>query len=197
MSNTATTEAGVIDEDFDPETGEVIEPEDVQPRDEGALVLQDTISRLQSGRTNVFSTVVGDDFNAKLKVLGAVTTAEPIADHLGEHIELENIVVQMVELTKRDQHGNAVLKPNGDPVMFWAPRVIFIDGESGTAYYGISPVLAKAVETFIGLLGQPSTWPELLGVKINRRKARVGSFYEMVPDNRPKAAAPKKGTNAA
>lgn len=192
MSNTATTEAGVIAEDFDPTTGEIIEAEQDAPQDEGALVLQDTISRLQSGRTNVFSTVVGDDFNAKLKVLGAVTTAQPIADHLGEHIELENIVVQMVELTKRDQNGNAVMKPNGDPVMFWAPRVIFIDGETGTAYYGISPVLAKAVETFIGLLGQPSTWPELLGVRVNRQKARVGSFYELVPDPRPSKAGAKK-----
>lgn len=184
MSDTTTIDAGYIAEDFDPNTGEISEPAPTNP---GALVLQDTIARLQSGNVNVFSTVVGDDFDAKKKVLGAVTNAVPIGDHIAEHIELENVVIQMVEIARRDPAGNVVTNSQGDPVMFWAPRVILIDGETGTAYYGISPVLAKAVETFIGVLGKPHTWPELVGMKVLREKARVGSFYNLVLDPRPKA----------
>lgn len=194
MSDTTSTstansapEPGYIAEDFDPNTGEVL---DTPPQNPGALVIQDTISRLQSGNVNVFSTVVGDDFNAKLQVLGAVTNAEPIGDHIGEHIELENIVIQMVEIARRDAAGNVVTNDAGDPIMFWAPRVILLDHD-GTAYYGISPVLAKAVETFIGVLKAPHTWPEPVGMKVLRQKARIGSFYEMKLDPRPKAAAKK------
>lgn len=185
MSDTTTTsnDSGIIEEDFDPQTGEVLEPEVHQPQSAGALVVQDAINRLQSGNVSVYSTVVGDDFEAKKTVLNAVTNAVPLQDNIGKHIDLVNVVVQSVELNERDGQGNYTGQ------MITAPRVILIDAD-GTAYYGISPVLLKGLETFMGVLGQPSTWPEGgVGMKVTREKARVGSFYNMVLDNPPKTAA--------
>lgn len=170
MSDTAT---GIIADDFevDTETGEIIGDEQ-QPQSAGALVIQDAITRLQSGKnTRVFSTVQGDDFDAKLKVMTAVSSAEPIMEHLGQHIDLENIVVQAVELTDPNTGTQTT-----------QPRVILLDS-NGTAYYGISPVLLKAIETFTGVLGAPHTWPEPVGVKVTREKGNRGfSFFNLQLD---------------
>lgn len=168
------------------ENGTIIEPEQsAQPQSAGALVVQDAITRMQSGQVNVYSTVVGDDFAAKLQVLTAVTNAVALAEHTGEHIDLTNIVIQPVELDQRDNNGNAT------GVKVTVPRVILID-ENGTAYFGFSPVLLKGVETFLGVLGMPHTWPEPVGMKVVRGKAKIGTFYNLILDPRPKAAPAKK-----
>lgn len=191
MSDTSITASvpGVIEEDFDPNTGEIVEPEQVST-DPGALVVQDAIRRLQSGNVSVYSTVQGTDFEAKKTVLNAVTSALPLADNLGKHIDLENVVVQAVDLDRRDPQGNVVTDEHGTPQKITQPRVILIDAD-GTAYYAISPVVLKALETFMGVLGQPHEWPEPVGMKVTREKARIGSYYNMVLDNPPKAAAKK------
>jgi hypothetical protein len=172
MSDTTTTDSGLIAEDFDQATGEIFDTPTAQPVSAGSLVIQDAISRLQSGvNTRVFSTVQGDDFDAKLKVMSAVSTATPIMEHLGKHIELENIVVQAVELTDPTTNMQTT-----------QPRVILLDAD-GSAYYGISPVLLKAIETFVGVLGQPATWPAPLGVKVTREKGNRGfSFFNLILD---------------
>lgn len=162
---------GIIEDDLNvnPNTGEVTEP--AQPTDSaGALVVRDAIARMASGNVGVYSTVVGNDFEAKRTTLAAVTSAVPLADHFGEHIELANVVVQEVEIS--DQTGAKSVQP----------RVILLDAD-GTAYYAISPVVLNAVRTFIGILGQPHTWPGPVGVKVTRERAKVGFFYNMTLDS--------------
>jgi hypothetical protein len=101
-------------------------------------------------------------------------------ENLNKHIELDNIVVQAVELTDPNTGAQTT-----------QPRVILLD-QDGTAYYGISPVLLKAIETFVGILGQPHQWPEPVGVKVLREKGNRGfSFFNLVLDPLPKATAKK------
>lgn len=191
MSDTTTipdTDLADIQADadtVDPNTGEIIDAED-HTESAGALVVQDAIRRLQSGDVGVYSTIVGDDFEAKKAVLAAVTNSLPLAEHVGEHIDLANVVVQATELNERDNAGHETGRK------ITVPRTILIDA-NGTAYYSFSPLVLRSLQTFFGVLGQPHTWPEPVGMKVLRKKARIGSFYDSVLD--PKATGKK--SNAA
>jgi hypothetical protein len=183
MSDTTTT---IPDSDFadiqaDAQTGEVIDAEDTST-DAGSLVVQDAIKRLQSGDVGVYSTIVGDDFEAKKAVLSAVTNSAPLAEHVGEHIDLVNVVVQATELNERDNAGHETGRK------ITVPRTILIDA-NGTAYYSFSPLVLRSLQTFFGVLGQPHEWPEPVGMKVLRKKARIGSFYDCILDGK---AATKK-----
>lgn len=180
MSDTATTEgfnAGSDAEYIDPTTGEVTF--DAPPQKAGALAVRDAIERLQQGRSDVFTTLVGNDFATKIKTLTAVTAATSLGEAIddagkgGVHLMLENIVVQAVEVHERDANGNRTDK------MITTPRVILLDAD-GSALVGFSPTLLKSVGTFIGILGQPHTWPEGgVATQITREKAGLGTYFDM------------------
>lgn len=183
MSDTTAIPTSDLDDiQADINTGEIIDADTEESA--GALVVRDAISRLQSGDVGVYSTIVGDDFEAKKSVLTAVTNSLPLAEHVGEHIDLVNVVIQATELNERDNKGIQTGRK------ITVPRSILIDA-NGTAYYAFSPLVLRALQTFFGVLGQPHTWPEPVGMKVLRKKAAVGSFYDCVLDDAPAKGAKK------
>lgn len=129
----------------------------------------DAIQALADGKTTVFSTLTGDDFDTKLQLLDAVTNSEPIADNLGKPIRLVNVVIQTVELADEETGELNEL-----------PRTILLD-EDGTAYHAISMGVFRAVETVLGVVGQPSTWPSPLNIQVTKEGKAPRAYYTIRP----------------
>lgn len=130
---------------------------------------RDKVSALASGNLGVFTTIQGDDFAAKTQVLAALTDAAPLSDHLGETIDLANIVAQVVEVA--DEEG----------VLNEATRVILVDA-NGNAFAGLSDGLFRSVQNIISILGHPATWPQPYPMKVVEKRSRRGfKFYTIVP----------------
>lgn len=125
----------------------------------------DAIAKLASGQATVYSTFQGDDFDTKIALLEAVTNSEPIAENLNKRIDIVNLVIQPVEMAD-EQTGE----------MREVPRVILID-ENGVAYHAISMGIYRAVETVLGIVGQPHTWPHPLPVKLVREGKAPRAYF--------------------
>lgn len=130
-------------------------------------VAREAISALNSGDVNVYSSIGGDSFDSKMETLRAVTNSVPISDHIGAVINLRHVVVQVVEVESQETKE-----------LVEVPRVILIDDE-GVAFHAVSNGIFKAVENFIGMLGEPSNWPAPVPTKVVKGKAKVGSFYTL------------------
>lgn len=131
----------------------------------GGMTAAEKIDALASGAATVFSTFTGDSQADRLRIYDAISTAEPIADHLGETIMLANAVAQLVEVA--DEQGE----------LQSAVRVILVDAD-GSAYAAISDGLYRAMVNLFGLLGSPSTWTDPVAVKVVEQRSRKGfRFY--------------------
>lgn len=123
------------------------------------------IDNLRAGAANVVSSIVGDDFETKVKIAGAVQDAEPLRDHLGETIELEHYVAQVVEIKDKGNDGTETVDPNtGEVKTLMAVRIILV-AKNGKTYASISTGIGKALDNLIGIIGQPSTWAKPVKVK--------------------------------
>lgn len=123
------------------------------------------IANLSSGQLDVFTTIQGEDFAAKLATLSAVSDSEPIQDNLNKTIHVANIVIQKVDMLDEE---SGELKAQ--------PRVILID-KDGKAYHGISTPLYRDVKNWLSMLGMPSGWPAPLPVKIARAGSGTRQYF--------------------
>lgn len=113
----------------------------------------------------VYSSLKGDDFDTRLKVASAVTSSVPLSDHLDKVIKMQNIVIHPVELTDT-QTGELVMQA----------RTIIID-DAGKAYHATSNVIVSRLRDLVGLLGEPSSWPGPVSVKVSRVKGTGANFF--------------------
>lgn len=123
-----------------------------------------SVERMQSLKsgTGIMSTFEGDSIEERKQTLNAVTNATPIADSLGETINLVHVVAQSVTITD-DKTGEVT-----DAV-----RTILIDS-SGVSYAAVSDGLMGALRDVFGIMGQPSEWPEPLPVRVVEKRGRSG-----------------------
>lgn len=125
------------------------------------------IESMNKPGTGIYTSIVGDNFEDKLRVVQALTTSEPIDPaHIGEVINLKDFVAQAIQI-KDNSDG-----PNRGQLID-AARVILID-EDGTAYHAISVGLASALRTLVQVLGEPATWPAPIPVTVAVEKTRSG-----------------------
>ncbi len=127
------------------------------------------VQALADGKSTVFSTITGDDFAAKMKVLNATTASLPLAEILNKPIELVDIVVQVIEMA--DEASGEVRD---------VPRTILI-AKDGTAYHAISNGVFRAVENILGILGKPHTWPAPVKIKVQREGTGNRQYFTIVP----------------
>lgn len=117
------------------------------------------------GAMNVWSSIQGTDFAAKLAVAAAVQEGESLRDHLGETIELVNVVVQGVWIADKDQDGVQKADPvTGEMKELYVARIVLI-GADGKSFASISTGIFKALENLVNVLGEPHTWAEPVKVK--------------------------------
>ena len=102
------------------------------------------------------------------KVFDALTSAEPLLNHLEEDIALTDIVFQGVELTSKE---------TGEIVP--ATRTILID-DKGKGYSTVSGPIISALRTLVDIKGQPKNWsaPQHVTV-IERRSKNNNRFYSL------------------
>lgn len=110
----------------------------------------------------------GDDGETALIVAEALTSSEPIKQHLKEPFNLANVIMTPVLMLneKTGEYENV-------------PRVILLTDDN-VAYHGISQGLALSVQNIILALGQPSTWnrlPRLPRIQIIEEKSTNGLGY--------------------
>lgn len=121
------------------------------------------IDSMQSG-VGVFSTIVGDDFETRVKVLNAVTDSTPLEDKVGGVINLRNYIVQSVEL--QDSETGELVE---------TARVVLID-DDGTAYHAISKGAILALRALSNILPAPHTWPRPVAMRV-LKEGQAGRRY--------------------
>lgn len=114
----------------------------------------------------MYSSIKSDDFDTRRAVFTAVTSPEKVDEHLGKVIKLANIIVQEIEM-EDEQTGKMDL----------VPRVILMD-ENNKAYVGMSTGLYRSVQNLIGILGEPSTWPAPVPIKVVQAKSSRNSMFK-------------------
>lgn len=126
------------------------------------------IASLNDPSSAFYSSIKGDNFAGKRDIAKALTTSIPIADNLHKEIALVDVIVQSVQIA--DEETGEVTE---------APRVTLI-AEDGSAYNGTSVGLLNSVRQIFSSLGEPTTWPEPLPIKIVEKKGRRGWRYMTV-----------------
>lgn len=129
------------------------------------LVKRADVAGIRKGEVDVVSTFEGNDFDTMKDVAKSVANAEPIADHLGQTINVSNVVMQRAEFTN-EQTGEIE-----DGI-----RVILVD-DKGKSYVGASKGMLNSIQTLLGLLPPVSQWPAPVPVKVVEKKARLGKFF--------------------
>lgn len=127
------------------------------------------VQSLADGKQTVFSTIQGDDFASKMKVLTATTASLPLSENLNKPIDLVDVVVQVIEMAD-EQTGEL-----GD-----VPRTILIAAD-GKAYHAISRGVFRAVENILGILGSPNTWENPVKVKVLQEGTGNRKYFTIVP----------------
>lgn len=127
-----------------------------------------TVNNMATGIASVWSTFEGETQADKLKVLAALTNAEPIADNLNKKFNLANFVVQATSITDTE---------TGE--LEDVVRTVLVD-DKGKAYAGVSNGLVKALENLVGILGHPSKWDAPIPVEVTEVRGRNGHrFYTL------------------
>lgn len=114
----------------------------------------------------VYSTFDTGDVESQKRLAIAVTDAEPLNEYLGKPFYLKDFVVQATTMID-DETGEE------RPIL----RIILVDAE-GNARSCAADGIFKALQTYTGILGHPSTWPaEGHKMVAEERKGRRGFRY--------------------
>lgn len=115
--------------------------------------------------SGVFTTVKGDDIEAKKTVFSAVNDAEPLSDHLGKPLKVVDIVAHKVEVANEE---------SGE--IEEATRIVLIT-DDGKALASVSLGIQGAVRNILAFLGEPSTWDGAVTLIPMEKKGRRGFRY--------------------
>ena len=124
--------------------------------------MSNELTLFNQGQTDMISSIVGDDFESKKKVLAATQNAEPLSDHLGKSIEIVHYVVERVEMVN-EQTGEV------GPAI----RTTLIT-KDGKAFSATSEGGARSIQQITAVLGSPNDWPEPVKVIPTEVKSRKG-----------------------
>lgn len=133
-----------------------------------SMDVSSAIESINSGNVAVASSFTGDDFETRKGIMKAMSSSEPVADHLDKEIKLANYVIHAVEMP--DENTGELRE---------VARVILID-DKGKAYHAISGAMFKRLETIVGIVGHPENWDSPISVKVTQRKGNgPNKFYDL------------------
>lgn len=117
--------------------------------------------------SKVVTTITGTDFDARIALASALTSSEPVADHLGETINLQDYVITEAQF---------VSKETGELVS--APRIVLVDAD-GAAYHGVSVGMLTALRNIKLAVGE--LWGQKpVPVKVVRQRGNNGFHYHTI-----------------
>lgn len=115
----------------------------------------------------IFTTVKGDDFETKRKIFSAVNDAVPATDLEGKPFQVSDVVMEPVEFTN-EKTGEIET----------TVRTIFITPD-GQAYQVFSGPVFNAVKRLLSLIGEPSTWPEPISVRLTEEGRGTNRYLKL------------------
>jgi Phage Single-stranded DNA-binding protein len=136
-------------------------------RNTSTLSVVERMAMLSNG-SGIVSTLEGNTLIERKATLNAVTNASPISEHLGQTINLVHVVAQQVTIvdTATGEANDAI-------------RAILLDAD-GSAYAATSDGIMGSLRDVFGIMGQPSTWPEPLPIRVVEKRGRQGfRFYKI------------------
>lgn len=126
------------------------------------------IQGLTSG-SGVMTTASGNTDADRRLVLNALLNSKPLSEHLGEQLDVVDIVAQAVTINDAatDEERTVV-----------RTTLICVNGES---YATTSDSIVSSLRDIFAILGQPSDWPGPLGLIVSEeRGAKAGrKFYKV------------------
>lgn len=126
------------------------------------------IANLTGGVASLWSSIQGDTQTDRVKVLSAVTDAEPLSEHLGETLNLRHVIAQATQI--KDEKTGEI----NDAI-----RTILIT-EEGDAYAAVSVGLFQYLKNLFDIVGHPSTWDGPLAIQVVEKKGRKGYRFMTV-----------------
>lgn len=125
-----------------------------------------------------YSSIKGDDREARRKIFAAISNAEDLSQHIDEPIRVVDIIVEPARTEDKYDEDTGEITEFGEEYL----RTTLIDDE-GVAYTAGSKGMANSVRNVLRILGDPSTWnePEVMKV-VKRPGSRKGwEFYSLIP----------------
>lgn len=117
------------------------------------------IVNINSGQAAFYSSIKGDDMDAKLAVASAMSNAEPLSENLNKALNIENVIIQEVELNNENTGK-----------IESAPRITLVDA-SGKAYSATSVGIFSSVKQLLAVVGEPETWSKPVAMFAVEQKA--------------------------
>lgn len=87
--------------------------------------ISDQVNDLNNGKVSVYSSIKGDDFASKTRVLAATTNAARVDENIGKTIMLKDVVVQAIDISDTDDKTGEVTNTE-------AARIILIDDDGSS-----------------------------------------------------------------
>lgn len=93
-----------------------------------------------------YSSIRGTDDDAKMRVLQAISDAEPMQEKLGQALAIVDLIILNTEVTDRN---------TGEVVP--AQRTVIVQ-EDGTAVAAMSGGIIRSLNNLLAVYGEPHTW---------------------------------------
>lgn len=132
------------------------------------------IAALSRGELAVFSTITGNTFDDKVKLMNALSNSVPVSENLKATIELVNVVVEPVDMA--DETSGEIKAQ---------PRIILID-KADNAYHAISGPAFRDVKRLLAIMGHPSTWPAPLPIHVAQEGQGTRKYFTVKLGEAPK-----------
>lgn len=155
-----------IAENVNTSTGEIVE---AQQNNVGQEIVD-----INHGDAAFYSSIKGDDMDARISVLEAMSNATPLADSLNKALSVANIIIQEVSLT-----DEVTGKTNT------APRITLIDAD-GTAYSATSIGIFSSVKQLLAVAGEPENWSKPVAMyAVEAKGSKPGHKYMTLKYGKP------------
>lgn len=131
----------------------------------GDMASIDLVEQLKNPNSGFYSSIVDDGKRAtKIAIYNAINSAdESLADHIGEVLEIVDVVAHPVTLVQEETGENIE-----------ALRTVLID-KNGKSYTAVSQGVTSALSRIFSIVGMPSWKDEPVKMKIKQIKTNNGN----------------------
>ena len=127
-----------------------------------AIEKQSTVNAAAINLKDGYSSIQGNDLDARKKLYTAIAAAEQLSDNLGKTINLKDVVV--LPVTSENEETGEIEEYE---------RTTLIDAD-GKAYAAGSSGVVSSLKNLFGVFGEPNTWEKPLPIKGVEKKGRKG-----------------------
>lgn len=124
----------------------------------------------------VYSSMRADTLQEKAERFNAISDPKHrLGDVINQVIWIKDVFIEVIELARTDDKGNAVLDETGAPIMDTAPRIVLIDRD-GETYQAVATSVLNQLYRMFNDFGQP-TWEPAIPVEIKQRSIGTNRVY--------------------